>query len=251
MCGVCGCSETAQQPSINTHHHQHAGHSIPIEQAIMAENSRYAELNARYFAEKQILALNIMSSPGSGKTTLLSETINQLPETLSSAIIVGDQQTDADAKQLQQSGAKALQINTGQVCHLDAHNLDHALETLALADNSLLFIENIGNLVCPALFALGEHKRIVILSVTEGDNKPLKYPEMFRVADLVVISKMDLLPYVDFDLEQCKTYINQIQPKAEVITLSSKTGSGMGAWRHWIMTAQQHYSKHNATAITD
>lgn len=240
MCGVCGCSEPGNQ-SINAHHHHH-DHTITIEQAIMAENQRYAEQNAAYFMDKHILALNIMSSPGSGKTTLLGQTINQLSKTTPTAIIVGDQQTDADAKQLQQCGAKALQINTGQVCHLDAHNLGHAIQTMELADNTLLFIENIGNLVCPALFSLGENRRIVILSVTEGENKPLKYPDMFRIADLVLISKIDLLPYVDFDIDQCETYIKQIQPNADILRVSSKTGEGMASWIDWLTTA--HKTQH-------
>lgn len=237
MCGVCGCSEPNKQ-SMDAHHH-HNDHTIPIEQAIMAENQRYAEQNAAYFADKHILALNIMSSPGSGKTTLLSQTVTQLPKTTQAAIIVGDQQTDADAQQLQQSGAKALQINTGQVCHLDAHNLGHALQAIDLADHALLFIENIGNLVCPALFSLGEYRRIVILSVTEGENKPLKYPDMFRIADLVLISKIDLLPYVDFDIEQCEKYIKQIQPNADILRVSSKSGEGMSQWLNWLSGTQK------------
>lgn len=243
MCGICGCSDPNSQ-SINAHQHHH-DHTVPIEQAIMAENQGYAEQNIAYFSEKNILALNIMSSPGSGKTSLLSQTIQQLPQSTPTAIIVGDQQTDADAQQLQQCGAKALQINTGQVCHLDAHNLGHALQTMSLDNHTLLFIENIGNLVCPALFSLGEHQRIIILSVTEGDNKPLKYPDMFRIADLVLISKIDLLPYVEFDIDQCKTYIKQIQPNAKILTLSSKSGEGMTAWLDWLCTAHkiQHASK--------
>ncbi|WP_367607101.1 hydrogenase nickel incorporation protein HypB [Legionella sp. W05-934-2] len=238
MCGICGCSDTNNHPNdVHHHHHHDHGHTVPIEQAIMAENHRYAAQNAAYFAQKNMLAINLMSSPGSGKTTLLSHTIAHLPKSTPAAIIVGDQQTDADAKQLQQSGAQALQINTGQVCHLDAHNLGHALQTMNLANNSLLFIENIGNLVCPALFSLGEHRRIVILSVTEGENKPLKYPDMFRIADLVLISKIDLLPYIDFDIDLCETYIKQIQPNAAIIRLSSKSHDGMDLWLNWLQKA--------------
>ena len=150
------------------------------------------------------------------------------------AVVVGDQHTDYDAKQLQASGAQAIQVNTGHVCHLDAHKLGHALEDLSLKPQTLLFIENVGNLVCPALFDLGESRKIVVLSVTEGDNKPLKYADMFRRADLMIVTKMDLLPYVDFDVEKCTEYAKRINPSVEVLTLSAKTGEGLTRWYEWL-----------------
>lgn len=235
MCGVCGCSE-----AVHDHpHHEHADHShegqlISIEQDILAKNQQFALHNKEFLARKNILAINLMSSPGSGKTTLLGKTIASLNEELDLAVIVADQQTDYDAEQIRSSGGQALQINTGKVCHLDAHSLGHALEELPLKNDSILFIENIGNLVCPALFDLGEQYKVVILSVTEGDNKPLKYPDMFRCADLVLITKMDLLPYVDFDLQACMDYARRIKPDVEILSLSTVNGNGLDEWYEWL-----------------
>ncbi len=225
MCGVCGCSDT-----LDHHHH----HEVNIETRILAENEKYADANRKRFADAGLIAINLMSSPGSGKTSLLSATQMAIGQQQPFSILTGDQQTDMDAQALKASGAHALQINTGQSCHLDAHILGHALEGLTLQRGEILFIENIGNLVCPALFDLGEQRRIVLLSVTEGDNKPLKYPDMFRKADLLLITKTDLLPYVDFDVEQCLDYARRIQPKVKAIALSSKTGEGMDEWFKWL-----------------
>lgn len=179
-----------------------------------------------------------MSSPGSGKTTLLAKTIADLKDRLDIAVIVGDQQTDYDAEKIKSSGGQAIQINTGKVCHLDAHMVGHAIDNLALKEHSLLFIENVGNLVCPALFDLGESYKVVILSVTEGDNKPLKYPEMFRKADILLLTKMDLLPYVDFEINQCIAYAKRINPMVEVLPISAKNGAGLSKWYEWLEAIQ-------------
>ncbi|MBL7478411.1 hydrogenase nickel incorporation protein HypB [Legionella bononiensis] len=245
MCGICGCTEEMEQTTDHEHHHHdhheldhhvHEGHLVQIEQNILAKNNQYAEDNERFFLQKNILALNLMSSPGSGKTTLLAKTIGDLNTLIDIAVVVGDQQTDFDARKIKDSGGTAIQINTGKVCHLDAHRVGHAVEALPLKEQSILIIENIGNLVCPALFDLGEHYKIVILSVTEGDNKPLKYPDMFHAADLLVITKTDLLPYVDFDLEQCKEYARRINPELEILSLSTKNGEGLQEWYEWLNT---------------
>ncbi|KTC80296.1 hydrogenase nickel incorporation protein HypB [Legionella cherrii] len=243
MCGICGCTEEHNEMEHHEHHHEsmhhsHDEHLIQVEQNILAKNQQFARANKNFLTGKTILALNIMSSPGSGKTTLLAKTILDLKNEVEIAVVVGDQQTNHDAELIKASGGNALQINTGKVCHLDAHMVGHALEDLPLKENSLLFIENIGNLVCPALFDLGEQFKVVILSVTEGDNKPLKYPDMFRCADLMLITKMDLLPYVNFDLDQCIEYARRIKPSIETLTLSTVNGNGLEAWYEWLRKKQ-------------
>ena len=207
---------------------------VRIEQDILAKNNRYAAENRRYFGERAMLALNLVSSPGSGKTTLLTETISRLQDGMEIAVIEGDQQTSRDAERIRATGVQALQINTGKGCHLDAHRVGHALESLQLRDNSLLFIENVGNLVCPSAFDLGEAHKVVILSVTEGEDKPLKYPDMFHAADLMILNKIDLLPHLDFDSEQCIKYAKQVNPRIKVLSLSAKTGEGMENWLRWL-----------------
>lgn len=244
MCGICGCSNPSHEMDHSDSdkdpvHHVHDEHLIHVEQNILAKNQQFAIDNQRYLAKKNILALNIMSSPGSGKTTLLAKTIADLKAELEIAVVVGDQQTDYDAELIRASGGYAVQINTGKVCHLDAHSVGHALEGLSLKEQSILFIENIGNLVCPALFDLGEQFKIVILSVTEGDNKPLKYPDMFRSADLMVITKTDLLPYVDFNLNQCMEYARRINPNIEIVTLSTVKSDGLNEWYDWLKQKQK------------
>lgn len=216
-------------------HHRNDENLIHIEQNILAKNNQFAKQNKDYFSEKKILSLNIMSSPGSGKTTLLAKTISDLKDRAASAVIVGDQQTDHDANLLKSSGAEAIQLNTGKVCHLDAHMVTHALERLTINESMILFIENVGNLVCPALFHLGESYKIVALSVTEGDNKPLKYPDMFRSADLLILTKIDLLPYVEFDVNKCIDYAHRIKPDLEVLQLSATKGLGLAQWYQWLM----------------
>lgn len=232
MCGICGCSDEMHEHEHHDHHsHEHLIH---VEQNILAKNQQFALHNKKYLSNKNILACNIMSSPGSGKTTLLAKTISDLKNELDIAVVVGDQQTNYDAELIKASGGHAVQINTGKSCHLDAHAVGHALEGLSLKEESILFIENIGNLVCPALFDLGEQFKVVILSVTEGDNKPLKYPDMFHCADLILITKTDLLPYVDFDLNKCIKYARHIKPNIEILTLSTVKGDGLHHWYEWL-----------------
>ena len=193
-----------------------------------------ASRNSGYFEAKGIVALNLMSSPGSGKTTLLEQTIRQLKGSMKVAVIEGDQQTLNDAERIDRTGVPVVQVNTGNGCHLDAEMIRQAVSKLEPQEGSVLFIENVGNLVCPSLFNLGEQSRIVIISVTEGEDKPQKYPTMFEHADLCVINKTDLLPYVDFDVKKTREYALTVQPGLEFIELSAKTGEGMEQWIEWI-----------------
>jgi len=211
---------------------------VRIEQDILSKNNQYAAANRDYFSRHGLLALNLVSSPGSGKTTLLTKTIDLARAEFEMSVIEGDQQTSHDAERIRATGAKALQINTGKGCHLDAHMVGHALENLMPEDQSVLFIENVGNLVCPAGFDLGEAHKVAILSVTEGEDKPLKYPDMFHAADLMILNKIDLLPYVDFNLEQCIQYAKQVNPRIKILQLSAKTGAGMDSWIQWIKASR-------------
>jgi len=212
---------------------------VRIEQDILAKNNEYASANRRYFDARGIFVLNLVSSPGSGKTTLLVTTIEQLKGELPLAVIEGDQQTSVDAERIRATGAPAVQVNTGKGCHLDAHMVGLALERLTPAEGSLLFIENVGNLVCPASFDLGEAHKVVVLSVTEGADKPLKYPDMFHAASLMLLNKQDLLPHVDFDVEACLANARRINPGIEVIQLSAKSGEGMAEWLEWLRQGAQ------------
>ena len=210
---------------------------VRIEQDILGKNNAYADGNRKRFAEHGIFAVNLVSSPGSGKTTLLVKTIELLKEKVTNfpvAVVEGDQQTSNDADRIRATGAPAIQVNTGKGCHLDAHMVGHALERLKLPDDSLLMIENVGNLVCPAAFDLGEAHKVVILSVTEGEDKPLKYPDMFNAADLMLLNKVDLLPYLNFDVEKCIEYAQRVNPKLAVIQVSATSGAGMEAWIAWL-----------------
>lgn len=211
---------------------------VRVEQDILGKNAAYAADNRRWLAEHGIFAVNLVSSPGSGKTTLLVRTIEALKDRVRVAVVEGDQQTSADADRIRATGAAAIQVNTGKGCHLDAHMVGHAIERLRLADDGLLLIENVGNLVCPAAFDLGEAHKAVILSVTEGEDKPLKYPDMFHASDLMVLNKMDLLPHLDFDLERCIDYARRVNPGLQVIQLSARTGEGMADWIDWLLTGQ-------------
>jgi hydrogenase nickel incorporation protein HypB len=213
------------------HHHLR---KVEIEQDILAKNSLLAERNRGFFEAKNILALNLVSSPGSGKTSLLERTIREKGKELPFFIIEGDQQTMNDSNRIQEAGAPVVQVNTGEGCHLDADMVNRAVKSLGVAENAILMIENVGNLVCPALFDLGEAFRVVIMSTTEGEDKPLKYPYMFRTSDLCIINKTDLLPYLDFDLEKAKDYARQINPELQLIELSVKTGEGMELWYEWL-----------------
>ncbi len=274
MCTVCGCGngETSVEGEAHSHahghhHHDHAHHHhdhahgddmhfgqgparahapglsqsrmIEIEQNILGKNDEYAAANRRWLLARGVLALNLVSSPGSGKTTLLTRSITDLKDELPLSVIEGDQQTSNDAERIRATGVAALQINTGKGCHLDAHMVGHALEKLKPKPGGVLFIENVGNLVCPAAFDLGEAHKVAILSVTEGEDKPLKYPDMFHAADLMLLNKIDLLPYLDFDVEKCIDYARRINPKIQVLQVSATSGEGMARWYQWIRTARQ------------
>jgi len=219
--------------------HSHAPGTAParmvqIERDILAKNDAYARENRAFLAGRRVFALNLVSSPGSGKTTLLCKTIEALRGTREVAVIEGDQQTSNDAERIRATGAPAIQINTGKGCHLDAHMVGHALGQLDLAERSLLMIENVGNLVCPAAFDLGEAHKVAILSVTEGEDKPIKYPDMFRAADLMLLNKVDLLPYLSFDVDRAIEYARRVNPRIEVIRISATSGEGMADWLNWL-----------------
>jgi hydrogenase nickel incorporation protein HypB len=278
MCTVCGCGEGETHVEGHDHHHAHDHHHehqhghghdhhhhhdhehnhdygqgpahahapglsqsrmVQIEQDILGKNNEYANANRRYLAARGVLALNLVSSPGSGKTTLLTRSINELQAELTMSVIEGDQQTTNDAERIRATGAKAIQVNTGKGCHLDAHMVGHALETLQPAEGSVLFIENVGNLVCPAAFDLGEAHKVAILSVTEGEDKPIKYPDMFHAADLLLLNKIDLLPHLDFDVAKCIGYAQQVNPRIKVLQVSATTGEGMPAWYQWLKATRQ------------
>ena len=262
MCTVCGCGEGESRIEGRSHQHDHQGHDdhhhhyghgpahahapgmeqtkmVQIEQDILSKNNDYANANRRFFAERGILALNLVSSPGSGKTTLLTRTLNDLKKEMPLAVIEGDQETSQDAERIRETGISAIQINTGKGCHLDAHQVGHAVEHLSPAAKSVLFIENVGNLVCPAAFDLGEASKVAILSITEGEDKPIKYPDMFHAADLLLINKIDLLPYLDFNLEQCIEYARRINPGIQILSVSATTGEGMEEWYRWVRLAHQ------------
>lgn len=256
MCATCGCGGEGAviTPSDRHHAHDHPHHAhqthqthhadhphdhlhtetITLEQKILAKNDLVAEENRRRLAERNILALNMISSPGAGKTTLLERTIRELGAQRPIAVIEGDQETLLDADRIRAAGASAVQVNTGAGCHLDADMVRRALDTLDPEPGSLLFIENVGNLVCPAMFDLGEHSKVVVISVTEGADKPLKYPYMFAASGLVVVNKIDLLPYVDFDLDTCTTYARSVNAGVTVLPLSATTGEHVRDWYGWI-----------------
>jgi len=257
MCTICGCGEPKQDHGHDqTHAHGHggiadhihfgtgdAGTSVPgmsqsrliqLETDILGKNNAYADRNRARLSGKGILALNLVSSPGSGKTTLLVETLKKLMGTVPVAVVEGDQQTSSDADRIRATGALAVQINTGKGCHLDAHMVGHALDNLPLEEGGIVFIENVGNLVCPAGFDLGEAARVVILSVTEGDDKPLKYPDIFANADLMILNKSDLLPHVDFDVETAIGHARRVNRKIRVLQLSARTGDGLDGWLDWL-----------------
>ncbi len=228
----------AHDPAAGALHSHAAGmdpaRTVQIERDILSKNNAYAATNRQRFADHGILALNLVSSPGSGKTTLLVRTIEALRDRATVAVIEGDQQTSNDAERIRATGAPALQINTGKGCHLDAHMVGHAVDHLQPADDSVLMIENVGNLVCPAAFDLGEAAKVVVLSVTEGEDKPLKYPDMFRAAALMLLNKCDLLPHLQFDVDRTIEFARRINPGLEVIRISATTGEGMDAWLAWI-----------------
>lgn len=253
MCATCGCDSGGKTTyhlvdnnQQHTHGHQHPhthGHDhvhshqqtiINVEQDVLSQNNLLAQRNRGYFDAKNILALNLVSSPGSGKTSLLERTLNDLKGQLEFMVIEGDQQTTNDADRIQATGTKVTQINTGKGCHLDSHMILHAVQGLKPKENSVLFIENVGNLVCPAMFDLGEKERVVIISVTEGDDKPLKYPDMFHSSTLCIINKIDLLPYVPFDIEKVKANAKKVNHLLDIIEVSCTTGEGLQSWYDWL-----------------
>lgn len=207
---------------------------LDVERALLADNDAQAQLNRRRFDRAKTLTLNLMSSPGAGKTTLLEATLRRLHGSLSVSVIEGDQQTSLDAERIRRAGAQAVQVNTGKACHLDAGMIDRALTELTLPPGGVLFIENVGNLVCPAAFDLGEAAKVAILSVTEGEDKPLKYPDMFQAARLMLLNKCDLLPYLDFDVERAVENARRVNPAIEIIRVSATSGEGMDEWLAWI-----------------
>lgn len=211
---------------------------LQIEMDVLSKNNALAEHNREHFAAQNILALNLVSSPGSGKTTLLTQTLDRISSHVPCAVIEGDQQTTNDAERIRATGVSAIQVNTGKGCHLDAQMVHDAAHRLQLADNSILFIENVGNLVCPAGFDLGERHKVAVLSVTEGEDKPLKYPHMFSAAALMIVNKIDLLPYLDFDLDACVAYARRVNPDIQVIALSARSGEGMDEWFAWLEAQQ-------------
>lgn len=212
---------------------------VQVEQDILGKNNEFANQNRQLFNDKGILTLNLVSSPGSGKTTLLTKTLQDLKSELSLSVIEGDQETSNDADRIRATGAKAIQINTGKGCHLDAQQVGHAVEHLSPEDSSVLMIENVGNLVCPAAFDLGEAHKVAILSVTEGEDKPIKYPDMFHAADILLLNKIDLLPYLQFDIDKCIEYARRVNPGILVIQVSATSGEGMQDWYQWIRLNQQ------------
>ncbi|WP_088240445.1 hydrogenase nickel incorporation protein HypB [Calothrix rhizosoleniae] len=272
MCVTCGCSGDSNSKIINPetgleteihdkshtpHHHTHTlpdgtviththnhevseihanihGTTISLEQDILAKNDLIAAENRGWFKGRNIVALNLMSSPGAGKTTLLTRTINDLKNQLSISVIEGDQETINDAQKIQSTGCKVIQINTGTGCHLDASMIERGLGELNPPLNSVVMIENVGNLVCPALFDLGENLKVVILSVTEGEDKPIKYPHMFRASEVMILTKIDLLPYVQFDVQKCIEYAQQVNPEIKIFQVSAQTGIGLDSWYEWL-----------------
>ena len=244
MCTTCGCDPAEHHEQVHHHHthqqHEHrhetdpAAKKISVETDILAKNNRLAAGNRALFTAKGLFVLNLVSSPGSGKTTILERTLTDLRETFRCAVIEGDQQTDNDAVRIAATGVPVKQINTGAGCHLDAHMVGHAVEGFELDNLDLLLIENVGNLVCPAAFDLGENHKVVVLSVTEGEDKPLKYPQMFHAADVMLLNKVDLLPHLDFDVESCKEMARRVSPGITIFEVSSRTGVGMAAWYGWL-----------------
>ena len=223
MCATCGCDSHSHQHD-HDHSHSHSKTIVEVEKDVLYENNMLAQRNRGYFEAKNILALNLVSSPGSGKTSLLERTLTDLKELFTCYVIEGDQQTSRDADRIHATGTKVAQINTGKGCHLDAHMVLHAVQGMKPTENSILFIENVGNLVCPAMFDLGEKERVVIISVTEGDDKPIKYPDMFHTSTLCIINKTDLLPYVPFSMDKCREYARQVNPNLQFIEISCTNG---------------------------
>jgi len=264
MCGTCGCGSEENGVTIlnpkevkaHEHHHHHDdghshGHShshhghhhhhdhgdrtvLDVEQNILQENNLMAARNRGYFEAKDIFALNLVSSPGSGKTAILEKTLQDLKDEIPFYVIEGDQQTLNDADRIDALGIPVIQINTGKGCHLEGDMVFNAVKQLKIKDSSILMIENVGNLVCPSMFDLGESKRVVIISTTEGEDKPIKYPDMFHTSDVCLINKIDLLPYLNVDIDKIKQYALQVNPNLKFFEVSATSGKGMDAWYNWL-----------------
>lgn len=272
MCETCGCSDGAKATVVNLktgakteiaqdnaglphahdhehshdHHHGHGhyhdhthGQTVEMGQAILQKNNELAAINRAWFAGREILALNLVSSPGSGKTTLLERTLKDCGKAHDFFVIEGDQATTNDGERILAAGAPVVQVNTGTGCHLEADMIAHGLRQLAPSFGSVVMIENVGNLVCPALFDLGERAKVAIVSVTEGEDKPLKYPHMFQASELVLVNKIDLLPHLDFDIDRCVANIGAVNPRAEILLLSATSGEGMDRWYAWLAAHRQ------------
>lgn len=265
MCSTCGCADGAeirlvrwdQEPAQHHHEHPHPHphpnpnpnpQTVTLEQRILAKNDSIAAANRAWLADRGVLAVNVMSSPGSGKTTLLERTIRGVGDEIAISVVEGDQETPLDATRIRAAGAPVVQINTGAGCHLDAQMIKDALVELDPSPGGVLFIENVGNLVCPALFDLGETARVVLASVTEGADKPLKYPHMFRAADIVLLNKADLLPYVDFDVDEFISAARTIKPGIDVVSLTATRADGVAAWFTWLRAARAG-SRHSDDAL--
>ena len=245
MCIDCGCAE----PHTHDHDHKHdhdAARTVSIGESLLAKNDRLAALNRERFNAAGLLTLNLVSSPGSGKTTLLEKTLTDLKGQFGFAVLEGDQQTTNDADRIAATGVPVHQINTGAGCHLDAHMVGHGVEHFNLDKTDILMIENVGNLVCPASFDLGEDMKVAVLSTTEGEDKPVKYPQMFRAAQLMIINKIDLLPYLDFDIAKCREYALQVNPGLTILELSCRSGEGLDSWYNWLKTTLSEKQQNNA-----
>ncbi|HEY8371261.1 MAG TPA: hydrogenase nickel incorporation protein HypB [Pseudonocardiaceae bacterium] len=269
MCATCGCSDdagvrvtTPGHPHDHDHDHGrghgHAHHhetppkprTLLLEQDVLAKNDRIAQDNREWLRARHVLAVNLMSSPGSGKTTLVERTVRELGATCPTAVVEGDQETTVDADRIKAAGAPVVQVNTGAGCHLDADMLRRALDVLNPAPGSVLFVENVGNLVCPALFDLGESCRVVVMSVTEGQDKPRKYPHMFGAADLILLNKVDLLPYVDFDVTEFRRQAHTVNPGVRIHEVSATRGDGLDGWYRWLQQHPQRTGDQRRAATT-
>lgn len=247
MCTTCGCGDHDHDHAHHTHTHEHDhGHhthahddehgdrTLELGVDLLKKNQRLAERNRGWLAGRNVAAINLMSSPGSGKTTLLERTLGALDRDFPIQVVEGDQATLNDAKRIEATGCKVVQINTGTGCHLEADMLRRGLEQLRPPPGALVMIENVGNLVCPALFDLGEQAKVVMLAVTDGEDKPLKYPHMFRASQVMILNKIDLLPYVRFDVERCIAYAHEVNPSIRVLRVSAETGEGIDDWYAWL-----------------
>lgn len=245
MCGTCACSDPSKSGPLKPIRR------VRLEADLLQKNRDHGAHNRRFFHQHSLCVLNFVSSPGSGKTSLLERTIRESGLAERMLVIQGDQATDRDAERIRAAGARAVQINTGTGCHLDASMVREACRALEPAPGSLLAIENVGNLVCPALFDLGERARVAVISTTEGADKPLKYPHMFRSSDLILVNKVDLTPYVDFDTRECLAYLRQVNPRAQILEVSARRGDGLPEWYAWLRAQLAQPTEPSRSATPD